>query len=97
MSVDCWLNQDAHTCFTDGLAGAFGGNEPVFAMFVVAIVIIPMYAKTGDYILPSVLLIMMSALAIPILPGVLVSIAWTVIFMTIAVAVFTTLYRTVIQ
>ncbi|SFR34124.1 hypothetical protein [Halogeometricum limi] len=96
MSVDCWLTEDAHTCFTDGLASAFGGSEPVLAMFVVGIVIIPMYMKTGDYIMPSVLLILLSALAIPILPGVLLGVAWTVIFMTIAIAVFTTLYRMVI-
>jgi hypothetical protein len=96
MSVECWLTKDAHTCLTDGLAGSFG-SEAVFAMFVVAIVVIPTYVRTGDYVLPTVLLILLSSMAIAILPAILASIAWTVIFMSIAISVFATLYRTVIQ
>ncbi|MCO8266633.1 hypothetical protein NKF06_08550 [Haloferax sp. AB510] len=96
--LDCWFQQDVHSCVADGLGNAFGpGTESVLAMFIVAGVIIPIYAKTGDYVLPATLLVLISGFAATLLPGIIASIAWTVIFMTLVVSLFAALFQTVVQ
>ncbi|ELZ95010.1 hypothetical protein C440_08037 [Haloferax mucosum ATCC BAA-1512] len=97
MSLECWFQNDAHTCVfgEPGWSGFIA--EPTLAMFIVAIVVIPVYNKTGDFVLPAVLLALISGMAIPLLPGTIASIAWTVLFVSVAGALFVLLFRMVIE
>jgi hypothetical protein len=97
MSLDCWFGPDVHSCVfgQQGWAGAVG--EGTLAMFIVAIVVIPIYTKTGDFVLPAVLLALISGMAIPLLPGTIASIAWTVLFIAVAGSLFILLFRMVIE
>ncbi|AFK19025.1 hypothetical protein E6P09_09585 [Haloferax mediterranei ATCC 33500] len=97
MSIDCWFQSDAHTCIfgEPGWSGAIG--ESTLAIFIVAIVVIPIYNKTGDFVLPAVLLALISGMALPLLPGTIASIAWTVLFISVAGSLFILLFRMVIE
>ncbi|RDZ39404.1 hypothetical protein C5B91_20125 [Haloferax sp. Atlit-10N] len=97
MSIDCWFTSDLHTCvFGNNGWGGFIG-ESTIAMFIVAIVVFPLYAKTGDFVLPAVMLALIAGIAIPLLPGTVASIAWTVLFISVAAALFVLLFRMVIE
>ena len=93
--ISCWFNGDPHTCLFSEWTGLLG--EGVLSMFIVFIVVGPIAAKTEDPILPSVLLALVSWMAFTSLPGVVAGIAWTTMFMSLAVAIFATLYYLVIQ
>ena len=63
-------------------------GEGVFAMFICGIVILPLWSRTGDPYLPAIALALYSGLAIPLLPGLLVGVAWGVLWIAGSVAVF---------
>jgi hypothetical protein len=80
------LNGDVFSVLFDPAIGNVG--ESVFAMFIVGIVIVPLYARTEDPTLPAITLALFSGLAIPLLPGQLVNVAWSVLWMAGFVALF---------
>jgi hypothetical protein len=90
----CWFGTDVHSCVFDPWAGAVG--ESTLALFVIAIVYLPIYHKTGDPLLPAVVVILLSGSAIALLPGVVASIAYSMMFFTFAIMLFVFLYRTVL-
>ena len=95
LDLSCWFSGDVHSCvFAPWTAGLTEGG---LAMFVVGIVYLPLFAKTRDPYLPTVVLVLMSGTAMTVLPGTLASIAWTVIFFSLVLGVFMTFYRAVIQ
>jgi hypothetical protein len=61
-----------------------------------AIVFLPLYHRTGDPVLPAVVVMLLSGTAIAILPGVVASIAYSMMFFTFAIMLFVFLYRTVL-
>jgi hypothetical protein len=63
-------------------------GEGVFAMFLCGIVIIPLWARTEDPTLPAITLAMFSGMAIPLLPGMLLGVAWGVLWISGTVALF---------
>lgn len=63
-------------------------GEGVFAMFICGIVILPLYARTEDPTLPAITLALFSGMAIPVLPGMLVGVAWGVLWIASTVALF---------
>ncbi|WP_224332872.1 hypothetical protein [Haloprofundus halobius] len=95
MSLDCWFSGDIHPCIFAEATGLLG--ELTFGMFVTAIVIVPIYARTGDIILPSTVMALIAFMAFTVLPGQLVGIAWTMMFMSLALAIFMTFYKAVIS
>ncbi len=68
--------------------GVSSVGEGVFAMFLVGIVIIPMWARTEDPYLPAITLAMFAGMAIPMLPGMLVGVAWGVLWIAGSIALF---------
>lgn len=60
----------------------------VIAMFLVAIIVLPLYARGRNPFMPAIMLVMFSGVIVPMLPGSLVGVAWGVIWMsgTIAIA-----------
>ena len=77
---------DVGTLLFDPAVNSAG--EGVFAMMICGIVIIPLWARTGDPYLPAITLALYSGLAIPILPGMLVGVAWGVLWIAGSVALF---------
>jgi uncharacterized membrane protein YfcA len=75
-------------------AGAVG--ESTVALFAIAIVFLPIYHRTGDPVLPAVVVMLLSGTAITLLPGVVASIAYSAMFFTFAIMLFVFLYRTVL-
>ncbi|WP_435360394.1 hypothetical protein [Haloarchaeobius sp. DFWS5] len=63
-------------------------SEAVFSVIVVAIVVLPTYARTQDMTLPAIALALLSGSFIPLLPGGLVGVAWGVLWLSGAVALF---------
>jgi hypothetical protein len=68
--------------------GVNSAGEGVFAMFICAIVIIPLYVRTEDPTMPAIALAMFSGLAMPLLPGMLLGVAWGVLWIAGTVALF---------
>lgn len=93
-SFSCWFGEDVHSCIFDPWASAVG--ESTVAMFAIAIIFFPLYLRTRDPVLPAVVVILVSATAIAVLPGVVASIAYSMLFFTFAIMVFVFLYRTVL-
>lgn len=90
----CWFGNDVHGCVFDTWTDTV--PEAAFGMFVVGIVFLPLYARTRDPILPTVVLMLLSTFFFAILPGALASIAYTTMFFAFAIALFVLLYRTVL-
>lgn len=62
-------------------------GEATFALFVVAIVVLPTYARTQRVTLPAIALVLFSGPLIPMLPGNLVGAAWNIMWLSLAVAI----------
>lgn len=62
-------------------------GESTFALFIVAIVVLPIYARSGRVTLPAIALMLFSGPLIPILPGNLVGAAWAIMWLSLAAAV----------
>lgn len=63
-------------------------GEQAIALFLVAIIVLPLYGRGKDPFLPAIMLVMFAGTIVPMLPGSLVGVAWGVIWMsgTIAIA-----------
>ncbi|WP_138798002.1 hypothetical protein [Halostella sp. PRR32] len=68
-------------------------GEGTFAMFVVGIIVIPIYSRTGDASLPAILLTLFAGTLIPMLPGGLSRVAWGVFWIAGAIAVLGLIQR----
>lgn len=70
-------------------------SEGVLALFIVAIIVLPTWLRSGHVAIPAVLLVLFSGLLIPILPGQLAGILWGVIWIagTIALAAIINQFR----
>lgn len=90
----CWFGGDVHSCVFTPWSSAVG--EGTVALFAMAIVFLPLYHRTGDPVLPAVVVMLLSGTAIAILPGVVASIAYSMMFFTFAIMLFVFLYRTVL-
>ena len=90
----CWFGGDVHSCVFDPWGAAVG--ESTVALFAIAIVFLPIYHRTGDPVLPAVVVMLLSGTALALLPGVVASIAYTMLFFTFAILLFVFLYRTVL-
>jgi hypothetical protein len=62
-------------------------GEATFALFIVGMVVLPIYARTSDASLPAILLALFAGTLIPMLPGGLVRVAWGVFWIAGAIAV----------
>lgn len=65
-------------------------GEQLIAMFLVAIIVLPLLARGRDPALPAIMLVLFSGMLLPMLPGMLVGVAWGVVWIsgTIAIAGF---------
>lgn len=81
-ATDPLISGDVHAVLFD-----VSMPEGVFAMFVSAIVLIPLYARTGSPVLPAVVLVLLSGSMIPLLPAALVGVARGVLWIAGAAAV----------
>ena len=90
----CWFGSDVHGCVFDTWTADVGTAG--LGMFMVGIVFLPVYARTKDPVLPTVLLMLLSTFAIAVLPGSLAAIAYTTMFFSFAIALFVFLYRVVL-
>lgn len=60
----------------------------IAAMVLVAIVVLPLLARGKDPTIPVIMLILFSGVLVPNLPGMLVNVAWGVIWIGGAVAIY---------
>ena len=95
LDLSCWFSGDVHSCVFSPWAATL--TEGGLAMFVIATVYLPLFIKTRDPFLPTVVLVLMSGAAMTVLPGTLASIAYTVMFFSLVLGVFMTIYRAVVS
>ncbi|WP_226043554.1 hypothetical protein [Natrinema sp. DC36] len=62
-------------------------GEPLFSVIVVGIVVAPLYARTGDVVIPATVLALLSGSLIPMLPGALVGVAWGIFWIALAIGI----------
>jgi hypothetical protein len=74
--------------FLFGWVGDTGTGEGAFAVFIVGMVVLPVYARTGSVALPAIALTLLSGSFIPLLPGALAGVAWGVLWIAGAVSIF---------
>lgn len=64
-------------------------SEGVMALFLVAIVILPLWYRSGHVTIPAVLLVLFSGLLIPMVPGQVVGVLWGVVWIGGTLALYT--------
>lgn len=62
-------------------------GEGVIAIFLVAIIVLPLMARGRDPFLPAIMLILFSGSLVPMLPGSMVGVAWGVIWISGTIAI----------
>jgi hypothetical protein len=84
--LDKLLGGNVMDVLFDPAVGQVG--EGVFAMFICGIYIIPLWARTRDVTLPAISLALFSGMIVQVLPGSLVNVAWGVLWISGAIAIF---------
>jgi hypothetical protein len=84
--LDKLLDGDVMDVLFDPAVGQVG--EAVFAMFICGIYIVPLWARTRDVTLPAISLALFSGMIVQVLPGSLVNVAWGVLWISGAIAIF---------
>lgn len=62
-------------------------GDGVIAIFLVAIIVLPLMARGRDPFLPAIMLILFSGSLVPMLPGNIVGVAWGVIWISGTIAI----------
>jgi len=63
-------------------------GELILSLFLVAIVLAPLWLRSGHVTIPAVMLVLFSGLLIPMLPGQLVGVMWGVVWIAGTVALY---------
>lgn len=63
-------------------------GEGVLSLFLTAIVLVPLWLRSGHVTIPAIILVLFSGLLIPILPGNLIGIMWGIVWIAGSVALF---------
>lgn len=84
--LDKLLSGDVLDVLINPAVGQVG--EGIFAMFICGIYILPLYARTRDPTLPAISLALFSGMLVQVLPGGLVNVAWGVLWISGAIAIF---------
>lgn len=83
-AADSLLNGDLFDLLTKPAENQLG--EGLIALFLVAIIILPLMARGEDPFLPAIMLVLFSGVLVPILPGSMVGVAWGVIWISGTIA-----------
>lgn len=88
ISGSCYFGGDALTCLLDQLTSAFGGVA-LFGVLLGAVIFVAFYiASEGDLATPTVALILTGTVTVSMLPGVYQRIAYGVVVIGVAAAVW---------
>lgn len=88
------LVNETHQCAIDTFTGPI--SEPQLGLFITVMVVVPLYVKYEDPVVPAVALALTAGILFPLLPGTMKGIAWVVMFAALTVGVFAAVYRTML-
>lgn len=83
-AADSLLNGNVFDLLTKPAERQLG--EGLIALFLVAIIILPLMARGKDPFLPAIMLVLFSGVLVPTLPGSMVGVAWGIIFFSGTIA-----------